>query len=332
MTMRVALRIASALVLAMLGAGMADAASYKLRYGAAFSTINSIYSLPIFIARRQGFFAREGVSLDVVVPLPGGSERQIAALHDDTADIVHVATPFLIKAALAGSDAVAIAAEFANPIYSLVAKPAIASFADLRGKLVGMADETGSIAISMRRLMAQHGLKHDDVRIKVIPGTPARLSCLQNGDCDAVPLGQPQDLAAAAAGFRVLGLSTDAVPDLLYTVTAVRRTYAEAHPDAITHYVRALAQSFRFIRDPANRDAVVVAIVEETKVTPAVARATMALYLDPDRGALPKQGEIGMAGLSNVIAMLGEAGTLKPPLPPAARFVDLRYLRAAGIP
>jgi hypothetical protein len=58
----------------------------------------------------------------------------------------------------------------------------------------------------------------------------------------------------------------------------------------------------------------------------------MALYLDPDRGALPKQGEIGMAGLSNVIAMLGEAGTLKPPLPPAARFVDLRYLRAAGIP
>ena len=36
----------------------------------------------------------------------------IAALHDDWVDVTHVATPFLIGAALAGSDAVAIAAEF----------------------------------------------------------------------------------------------------------------------------------------------------------------------------------------------------------------------------
>jgi hypothetical protein len=29
--------------------------------------------------------------------------------------------------------------------------------------------------------------------------------------------------------------------------------------------------------------------------------------------------------------MLGEAGTLKAPLPPPDRFVDLQYLRAAGV-
>jgi hypothetical protein len=28
---------------------------------------------------------------------------------------------------------------------------------------------------------------------------------------------------------------------------------------------------------------------------------------------------------------MGEAGTLKAPLPPTERFVDLQYLRAAGI-
>ena len=55
----------------------------------------------------------------------------------------HVATPFLIQAALKGSDAVAIAAEFNNPIYSLIAKPEIKTFADLKGKLLGMAAETG---------------------------------------------------------------------------------------------------------------------------------------------------------------------------------------------
>ena len=31
-----------------------------------------------------------------------------------------------------------------------------------------------------------------------------------------------------------------------------------------------------------------------------------------------------------VIAFMGEAGTIKAPLPPAERFVDLQYLHAAG--
>ena len=150
--MRVAIRIAIASLMTALCAAPAAAERLKLRYGAAYSTIDSIYALPIEVARRQGFFTQEELDVDVVVPLPGGSERQIAALYDDTADIVHVATPFLIKAALGGSDAVAIAGEFANPIYSLVAKPEIKTFADLRGKLIGMADEAGSIYISMGRL------------------------------------------------------------------------------------------------------------------------------------------------------------------------------------
>jgi hypothetical protein len=72
-------------------------------------------------------------------------------------------------------------------------------------------------------------------------------------------------------------------------------------------------------------------IVETTKVSPAIARATMALYLEPDRGVLPKQGEISLAGLAAVVAMMGEAGTLKAPLPDPQRFIDLRYLTAAGV-
>ena len=57
----------------------------------------------------------------------------IDALEDGSANATHIAPPFLIRRVLAGSDAVAIAAEFNNPTYSLVAKPEIKSFADLRG-------------------------------------------------------------------------------------------------------------------------------------------------------------------------------------------------------
>ena len=99
----------------------------------------------------------------------------IDALHDDTCDVTHVATPFLVRAALAGSDAVAVAAEFNNPIYSLVARPEIKSFADLKGKLLGLADEAGTITISTRKLLAlPRSYEMEISGSKSIEGTPAR--------------------------------------------------------------------------------------------------------------------------------------------------------------
>lgn len=302
-----------------------------LRYAQAYSAMRSIFSLPVSIADREGFFRREGLDFHVIVPIPGGSDKMIDALHDDTADLTHVATPFLIRAALAGSDAVAVAAEFNNPIYRLMAKPGIKSYADLKGRLVGLADEAGTISISTRKLLALHGLGAGDFRARVIEGTPARFNCLVRGECDAAPLGQPQDFSAESQGCRALGLSTEVVPELLYTVTAARHSWAEAHPEAVTRYVRALAAAFGFIRDPRKRRAVVKTIVETTDTPAPVAERTLALFFEPERKVMPRRGEIDLEGLARAIALMGEAGTLKKPLPAAERFVELKYLRAAGI-
>jgi ABC-type nitrate/sulfonate/bicarbonate transport system substrate-binding protein len=325
------LAVILALLLCVIGHSAVSAQTIPLRYGQAYSAMRSIFSLPVSVAEREGFFRREGLNFRVVVPIPGGSDKMIDALHDDTCDVTHVATPFLIRAALAGSDAVAIAAEFNNPIYSLVAKPEIKSFADLKGKLLGLADEAGTITISTRKLLALHGIREGDFRVKIIEGTPTRFTCLRRGECAAVPLGQPQDLLALNEGYRLLGLSTEAVPEFLYTVTAARRSWAAANKDAVLRYVRGLASSFKFIRDPANRKAVAKTIVETTGSSAPIAEQTLALYFEPERKVLPQQGELNLNGLTQVIAFMGEAGTIKTPLPTAKRFVDLQYLEAAGL-
>ena len=131
-------------------------------------------------------------------------------------------------------------------------------------------------------------------------------------------------------GHRLLGISNDAVPELLYTVTAARRSWADANKEAVTRYARAMASAFRFIRNPANRDRIVKTIVETTGSSDAIARQTLDLYFKPERGVLPRHAEIDLKGLEQVIALMSEAGTIKPPLPSADRFVDLQYLRAAG--
>jgi ABC-type nitrate/sulfonate/bicarbonate transport system substrate-binding protein len=301
-----------------------------LRYGQAYSAIESIYALPIFVADREGFFTREGLDFRSTL-IPEGGEHMIAALDDGNADITHVATSSLVKAVLDGADAVAIAAEFDNPIYSLVAKPEIRSFSDLRGRVIGLAEADGMVAFGTRALLARHGIGPKDVRIMTVSGTPDRLYCLTHGPCDAVPLGQPQDAMAVDDGDRLLGRSDDAVPRFLYTVTAVRRAWATTHGAALVRYVRALAGAFGFIRDPARRAAVVHIVTDTTGASPSAARATLALYLDPDRGVLPQRGEIDLDGLRQVVASMIEAGVIKGPPPEPDRFVDLRYLQEAGI-
>ena len=121
------------------------------------------------------------------------------------------------------------------------------------------------------------------------------------------------------------------MPEFLYTVTAVRRPWAEANREAVVRYARALGAALMFIRDPANRPAVVKTIVETTGSSAEIAEQTVKLFFEPERNVLPKQAEINVKGLAQVISFMGEAGTVKQPLPGPERFVDLRYLHAAGI-
>jgi len=308
----------------------AAAESVTLRYGQIPSTVRGVSSLYTFIARQQGFFAREDIKLDYV-PIPGGTDKMVAALDQGRVDVTQTATPYLIQAVLAGSDAVAIAGETTNPIYSLIAKPEIASFADLKGKRIGLSLPVDTISISMRKLLALKGLRDTDYQVKELVGTPVRFDCLKRGECDAVPLGQPDDLIAVHQGYRRLGDSTEAIAAFQFQVIAARRAWAQANKGNLVRFLRALGQSFRFIREPANRGDVVKAMVELTGSSDDIARQTLALYFEPDKGVMPREAEIDLKGLAQVIAFMGEGGVIKPPLPAAERFVDLQYLQAAGV-
>jgi ABC-type nitrate/sulfonate/bicarbonate transport system substrate-binding protein len=330
MAQRGILLVAAAVLLC---AGLAQpgaAQTTTLRFGKIPSTVRTVGSLYLEIARRKGFLAREGLVLDAVL-IDGGTDKMVAALDAGRVEVAHTATPYLIEAVLKGSDAVAVAGEVANPVYSLIARPEITSFADLKGKVIGLSLPVDTISISMRKLLAQKGLGAGDYQVKELVGTPVRFECLKKGECAAVPMGQPNDFAALKDGFRRLGDSTEAVSSFQFQVVAVRRAWAAANRDKVVGLVRAFGSAFRFIRDPANRDEVVRSIVEYTGSSEEIARSVMSLYFEPDRGVLPRQAEIDLKGLAQVIAFMAEGGKLPSPPPAPERFVDPQYLHAAGL-
>jgi len=301
-----------------------------LRYGQIPSTVKTISALQFTIAQRKGLFTREGIDLEIVL-IEGGADNMMVALNKGAVEITRTATPYLIQSVLAGSEGVAIAGETLTPIYSLIAKPEIKTFGDLKGKVVGLSLAVDTISISTRKLMAKNGIKEADFKVKELVGTPARAACLRKGECDAVPLGQPEDLVLLKEGYQRLGVSTDAVPNFLFTVSAVKKSWGEKNRDALVRYVRGLASAFRFMRDPMTRDEVVRMAIDTTGSSEEIIRQTLALYFEPDRGVVPKQAELDVKGLGQVIQFMAEAGELKPPLPMPDRFVDLQYLKAAGL-
>jgi ABC-type nitrate/sulfonate/bicarbonate transport system substrate-binding protein len=158
-----------------------------------------------------------------------------------------------------------------------------------------------------------------------------RLDCMTTGSCSAAPLTQPEDLLALQKGFNKLGDSLEVLPVLQFSVIVVRRPWGESNKDALVRFARAFAGAYRFMHDPVRRNEVIEIMGETMEIPAPMAQAMLKLYFEPDRGVMPKQAEISLPGVTKVIELIGSVGELKPPFPAAERFIDLQYLKAAGV-
>lgn len=300
-----------------------------LRMGVIGNSARSISQLGLTIAQRKGFLTREGIELKII-PLRG-VQYQIEALDKGDVDVSHTATPYLIQAAVNGSDAVAIVGGLANPVFAVLAQPGIKSYGDLKGKVVGLSLPVDTITIGTLKLFARAGLTATDFATKELVGTPVRVKCLMSRECDAVPVGQPDDLFLMERGFSNLGNSLEVFPTLQFNVIAANKKWAENNQSTVMKYVRAFGGAYRYMSDLTNIAEVSDLITETTGAPKNIADKILKSYFDPFNGSMPRAAEINMDGMRAVIWLMGEIGELQSPLPPAEKFVDLRYLQAAGL-
>ena len=326
-------RIVSAVAM-LTGLLMANAAQSQnlvpLRYGQNAAGTGGLSSLPLNVALRKDYFRREGIDL-VVVPIPGGTDRIVAALDKGEIDAGKNATPYLIQAVLKGSDAVAFMSQTANPVYSLIVRRDIRNFNDLKGRTLGLSTPGDTITLSTVRLLAANGLKITDYTAKPVVGTPARFDCLKSGECAAVPMGQPEDLGAIAQGFPRLAFTNEAVADLIFNVDMVRRAWAAQNKDTVVRFVRAMSATYAYMNNPNNRGEIVGIVRDTGKLSDTVAQQIFAPFLEIGKNVLPRKGEIDIGAFNRVLALMGEVGAIPKPVPQAERFIDLQYLKAAGI-
>jgi ABC-type nitrate/sulfonate/bicarbonate transport system substrate-binding protein len=296
--------------------------------------------LPMTIAQKEGFFAKEGLKVEVIKNAIAGPDSDSQAAmkgynpsieRTGLADMSAANAGFFIDAVLNGSDAVAVGVQTANPVHSLIVRPEIKSFADLKGKVITLTAPWDSITLTSRALLAKHGIGPDDFKFQAIKMSVARLECMKKGDCAAITAVQPTDIEAInlGSGFHRLGTIYEAGPVTFY-IDIVRREWAKTHKDVIVRYLKAEADAFKFIRDPKNRGELAKTIAELTNKPKDIVDQLVTDYTDPKLRVLPEHGEFDMAGFDNMLNFAKASGNTDKPFPPAERFVDLSYVKAAG--
>jgi NitT/TauT family transport system substrate-binding protein len=331
---RVILGVLGSILLASLAPPVRSQDVITLRYGQNKASVKSVSSLDLNVALRKGFLTREGIKLEIV-QAESSTYELIENLNAGKSDITRTDMIYQILDDLKGSDNVAFASEMpAKPSYSLIVKPEIKTYADLKGKLIAISTPVDTITITIQKLLALNGLQPSEYRTVEDDTSTGRADCLTSGRCDGAAVGQPNDfdLINKNLGYHRLGDTSQALADFQFNATAVKRSWGATHKDALVRFVRAWADSFRFIHDPMHRDEVVKILADSTGFPEASARQVLTFYLDEgDKGIVPKQAEVNVKGVDQMIAIMAQADVIHRPLPGAERFVDLQYLQAAGI-
>ena len=207
---------------------------------------------PELIALDKGFFADEGLQVDIVyIQSSAALVQQLAAGSLGIATQTGLADP--LRAVGMGAPIAVVRIDVQAPPYALVAKPNITSMKELKGKVISLGGPKDITRIYVERMLAPNGVKAGDFDMVFAGATTARASALLAGAVDAAILLPPFNFQAVAKGFNSLGLTVDYVKDLPFSGTAVNTAWAGANKATLEKLLRVKNNSIAWFEDGQNR-------------------------------------------------------------------------------
>ena len=277
---------------------------------------------PIFVGKRKNFFAEAGIKLEQASASSTASAiQQLAAGSGDMAS-GGITDP--IRAIDNGAGVSLIRIHSQVPPYTVWAKPAIKTLADLRGKIVILGGAKDITRVYFDRMVRPNGLKAGDFDMVFAGTTPSRFAALQAGAVDAAILLPPFSFRAESAGFSLVGRLSDYVKDMPFTGYVVNTRWAKANRPTVVSFFKAYQKSVDWFRDPANRAEAIAILIAEAKVDPADAAATYDFFKSID--IFSPKGVVTTQALAPLVKALADDGDMQGSADPA-RFIDAEIVQ-----
>jgi ABC-type nitrate/sulfonate/bicarbonate transport system substrate-binding protein len=283
--------------------------------------------MPLYAAQQNGFFKDEKLMVEVFA-IPTGDKITLA-LASGSVDIANYTPDWYIRAMEKGAPIKIVIGGSNVPVYSLVTAANIKNYADLKGKSVAVSAVKASDAFLVRKMFAAHGLQPNDYDLVQAGSSGDRAAALKAGSVAATLLIPPYDSVVVGEGYNRLDLSTTIIKNYSWLVHAVREDWAKANRPVLLGFTRAWIRGTRWVYDPKNKEEAVRILMRELKIEERYGRIVYEQYYGSPTETVAKDGAIDLVGLQALIDAIAEQGDVGPPVPKAAKYVDLTFWEEA---
>ena len=282
--------------------------------------------LPFFIAQKKGFYAKEGLQVDLVSI--GRADVQLQALVAGELHFANINADNIIIWNERTNGNLKVAAGSSNSApYLLIGAKNVKKLEDLKGQRLGVASLTGGATSILLTYLKSKGLIHPrDFALSIIAGgTPARLSALESNAIAGAVLGIPFADFAIDKGFTRLGDTTEVISNYQFNNININPSWAEKNRPAVVKFIKGHIQSLRWIYEhPGDASDF---LTKELGLQAPYARRGIDYYIN--NKVYPINGDVTLPGLKVNIEVQVQDGIIKGALPPPEKYVDLSYLRQA---
>ena len=207
---------------------------------------------PVYVAKEKGFFAEEGLNVEIVDTVAGGATAVQMVSSGDVQGAL-LSTMALINAANAGMPVVGVAdiqsafEEAPLEEFYVRADSGINSIEDLKGKTIAINLVKSSFHYTWLMALENAGMSEDDVTFVNLPFDQQE-AALVRGDVDAIGLMQPYSPSARTnPDLKQLYTAVDAFGERQFCEIFVNSVWAENNPEDAKAFVRGIVKAAEWI-------------------------------------------------------------------------------------
>lgn len=322
----------STLAAAAIGAGVATTGSAMAQTKLEMIGFGGASNLPIWVAIDHGLFKKEG--LEVTLSRTPGSVAQMQNLMAGKYQVASTSIDNIVAYAekqgdvqIDNFDVVAVGGVHSG-LNSVVTRPEIKSYNDIKGKAVAVDALGTGYAFVLFKILEKNGLAFQkDYSIVAVGGGPERLEALKSGKAVAAVMSAPNDTEAKNLGYNILADAAKELGGYQGSAYAVRRSWAKDHEVETVSWMRALIAAHDWVF--ANKAGSLAVLKKNIKGLNDEDAEIIYTSLTTGSGGLNKKAEINLAGMKTVLALRGEYATPKKNLTDANKYMDLSFHKKA---
>jgi ABC-type nitrate/sulfonate/bicarbonate transport system substrate-binding protein len=178
-----------------------------------------------------------------------------------------------VTAALKGADVVIIAGVANRLVFSFMARPEIKSFADMKGRKIGITRLGSSTHSVTLWVMNKAGIKPEDYQMLQLVDVPNIFTAMVAGQVDAGALSPPTNFRARKAGLSELMDVTRDGPEYVSVAIGSTRSFIKANEEMTRRFIRGYSEGVQLLK--ANKAAGIRAIQKYARIKdPEILEAT----------------------------------------------------------